>query len=308
MDTSKKPMVYICSALGALVVVLLVVIGVLLGQRGSGKHQNTTAPVASVEADASASEAQPGESQLTAADAQNTTAPFETQTDAATQAPNTAQTVNAPKNLDISMSAGSLTFVSGSAFDIKYDSSVIDVSYQADSVTIENAHSHPTASERRRMDVTVTVPENYAFEDVDIEMGAGKMIVHSLMANALDLELGAGSATFDQMVITGSAEIQEGAGELSIKGGSINNLTLQCGAGATRVTAALKGASRIDAAFGAVDLKFDGSEADYTVAFQMGLGACYYNNEKISRNGSFGTGPNTVNITGGFGVMRVNVG
>lgn len=308
MESNKKSFVYICSALGALVVVLLIVIAFLVGQRAANKKQEPTVPSASVSDTSAGTEVSPAGTVPSAAPGQDTTAVPEPQTGRADPDPAASPAVNAPRNLDISMSAGSLTFVVGDAFDIRYDSSVIEVEYNADSVSIENAHSHPTASERRRMDVTVTVPDNYMFEDVDIEMGAGKMIVHSLRTNALDLELGAGSGTFDNIIVTGSAEIQEGAGELSIKGGSLHNLTLQCGAGATRVTAALTGTSSISAAVGAVDLKFDGSESDYTVNFNMGLGACYYNNDKISRSGSFGSGPNTVNINGGFGVMRVNVG
>ena len=158
------------------------------------------------------------------------------------------------------------------------------------------------------MNVTITVPYEYAFENVDIECGAGKLIVHTLRTGTLDLELGAGSAVFNDLYVTDSAEIQEGAGELAIKSGELANLTLQCGAGATRVAAALTGVNRVDAAVGAVDLDFKGAETDYTVAFQIGLGACYYNNEKIARSGSFGEGPTVVDINGGFGVMRVNVG
>ena len=158
------------------------------------------------------------------------------------------------------------------------------------------------------MDVTVVVPEGYAFEDVDGELGAGKLITKALRTQELELEMGAGSATLDGLVVTSSADIQNGAGAFAIKSGTINDLTLQCGAGATQVKAALTGSSRIVAAVGAVDLDFEGKESDYTVTFNMSLGACYYNGTKISRSGTFGSGPNRVDISGGFGVMRVNVG
>ena len=220
-----------------------------------------------------------------------------------------AQNKDIPRNLGIEMTAGSLTFVTGDSFSVKYDSTVVDVRFTGDTMEIQNAQRHPSASERRRMDVTVTVPGNYAFGSVNVSFGAGKLIVHALNAESLDLELGAGSATFDNLLITGSAEIKEGAGELSIRSGSeIHNLNLQCGAGATRVVAKLVGTSKIDAAVGAVDLDFEGSESDYTVSFQMGIGAVYYNNQKISRSDTFGSGPNRVDISGGFGVMRVNAG
>lgn len=324
MNGTQKIIKYLGTALAVIVMVLIVVGGVRLVKYFVQKKQPETPETVS------STTLAPGESgtALPTAPQESTAAPVtepphsaaapgESTTAAAEQGtsyvpePGTVTAIpgqQIPRNLDIEISAGSLTFVAGDVFNVNFDKSVIDVSTAGDTMTIENANRHPTASERRRMNVTVTVPENYAFGSVDIEFGAGKMIVHSLKAETLDLEMGAGSATFDDIYISGSAGIKEGAGELVIKDGVIYNLALQCGAGATRVTSALRGASRIDAAVGAVDLKFDGTEADYTVAFQMGLGACYYNNEKIARNGSFGTGANTVDITGGFGVMRVTVG
>lgn len=216
--------------------------------------------------------------------------------------------VEEPKSLIVNMTAGSLTFKPGLAFDVTHDSKVIRVTADGSTLVIENAHANPSASQRRKMDVTVTVPENYLFENVDVSFGAGKLIVRSLSAKVLNLELGAGSATFDNLNVTESAMIQEGAGELVVRSGSLSNLTLRCGAGATRLAAALTGTNRVDAAFGAVDLDFQGRQEDYAVVFSMGLGACYFNNEKLARSGSFGEGPTLVDINGGFGVMRVNVG
>lgn len=289
-ETENKTLKYVCIGLGAAVVVLLLIVAFLLGQRAGSKNSNAGADTPAV---------------TTAANKGGDAAADPT---AAAPTEAAAPEADAPRNLDISMSAGSLTFVTGEAFGVKYDDSVIVVETAGDTLSIENKQRHPSASERRRMDVTVTVPEGCAFNNVDIEMGAGKLIAHTLNASALEMELGAGSATLDRLTVTESAVIREGAGELIVKGGGIANLTLQCGAGATRVAAALTGTSKIDAAVGAVDLDLDGAADDYTVTFNMGLGACYYNNDKLARSGSFGEGPNTVDINGGLGVMRVTVG
>ncbi len=307
MNETKNTAKYIIIALCALVVALLIAVAFLLGQRSGEKKNGGSDPAApNVISTAEQSETRVSEIPHSTAPAQ-TAAPAQT-TYPATEPPVTQASAETPRSLDINMSSGSLTITEGSAFDIRYDSSVIRAELSGETMEIDNIYPHPTASQRRRMDVTITVPYEYTFENVDIECGAGKLIVHTLRAETLDLELGAGSAVFNDLYVTSSAEIQEGAGELAIKSGELANLTLQCGAGATRVAAALSGINRVDAAVGAVDLDFKGSEADYTVAFQMGLGACYYNNEKIARSGSFGEGPTVVDINGGFGVMRVNVG
>jgi len=307
---------YVIAALAGVVVVLLVVVAFLLGQR-SGQNTDTTSAPSNIAEQSSVSEntssATDSQDSFSSDDWEDNTSEqdntFEQDISSQNeQTPSDLQDQDIPRNLDISMTAGSLTFVSGSEFNVDYNSSVINVTTSGDTMTIKNDHSHPSASERKKMDVTVTVPDPYSFGSVDIEFGAGKLIVHSLSSNDLSMELGAGSANFDNINVTGSADIKEGAGELVISNGSIANLDLKCGAGATRVACALTGSSNVTAAVGAVDIDLKGSESDYGVSFQIGLGACYYNGEKLSRSGSYGSGENTVNITGGFGVMRVNAG
>ena len=313
MNNSNSLVKKVCIGLGALVVILLLAIAFLLGKQSAagksdGAGRNTSDPAVVTEETAALPDAVTNGGDETAADA---TVPADTaQTAAPAEQPATVppSSVGSPRTLSVEMSNGSLTFETGAIFDVKHDSSVIRVENAGGVLSIRNAVSKPSASERRRMDVTVVVPDGYAFEDVDVELGAGKLITKALRTQELELELGAGSATLDGLVVTGSADIQNGAGAFAIKSGTINDLTLQCGAGATQVKAALTGSNRIVAAVGAVDLDFEGKESDYTVTFNMSLGACYYNGTKISRSGTFGSGPNRVDITGGFGVMRVNVG
>ena len=305
MQTSGNTLKRLCILLGAVVAVLLLAIVFLLGRQSGAKNnggagRSDSSPAVTQDATV------PSIDQADAPDAGNDAGQPAQPTQAVTNAP--AQDPNSPLTLDIDMTSGSLTFETGAAFDIRYDSSVIRVERNGTDVVIENDHISPSASERKRMDVVVTVPANHTFDDVEIELGAGKLITRALRTRTLELEMGAGSATLEELVAADSADIRNGAGAFTIKSGSLNNLTLQCGAGATQVRAALTGSSRVVAAVGAVDIQLDGRESDYTVAFQMGLGACYYNNEKIARGGAFGSGPNRVDISGGLGVMRVTVG
>ena len=301
-------------ALASVVAVLAVVLAFVLGQRSAEKKiPAQTVPITEQQPAATAAPAEttPAPETPTAETSPVQSAAPVTEPDSpetGTQPPAEADYTGAPRDLDIDMSAGSLIITEGSEFNIKYDEKVIKVERSGDVVEIENVHRHPTASQRRRMDVTITLPYDYELANVEIDFGAGKLTVHELRADTLDLELGAGSAVFSDLYVKESAEIKEGAGELVIKDGEIANLGLQCGAGATRVAAKLTGINRIDAAVGAVDIDCKGEAADYTVTFQTGLGACYYNDEKIARSGSFGEGPVEVNINGGLGVMRVNAG
>ena len=309
----------VCIGLGILAAVLLLAIAFLLGRqfaggKNSGAGRNTsdvadaTGGFAALpdgalnseggsDASAPAATAPGGETAQTAVPAQPAT----------TQPPASVPT-DIPRSLSVDMSNGSLTFETGSAFAVKCDTSVTRVENTDGVLSIRNAKEDPDAGERRRMDVTVVVPEGFSFEEVDVELSAGKLITKTLRTEELELELGAGSASLDGLYVTGSAEIKTGAGAFAVKGGAINDLTMQCGAGAAQVKAALTGSSRIVVAFGALDLDVDGKESDYTVSFQVSLGTCTYNDRKIARSGSYGSGPNRVDITGGLGVIRVNVG
>ena len=73
-----------------------------------------------------------------------------------------------------------------------------------------------------------------------------------------------------------------------------------------QIRAALTGESRINASMGEVDVLLYGAQSGYTVSFDMSLGVCYYNGVRRSRSASFGAGPNRVDFSGGFGVVRVS--
>lgn len=296
----KNKIVYLCIGLGVLVVALLITVAFLLGQRFGEKNRT---PAAS----------DPAPTEQGTADAAPSALPTE-EAVRPTEKPEPAETTGAAddtgerRSMIISMSAGDLTFSGGSEFGVEYDERVISVEDSGDTIAIENRYSDPSASQRRKMNVTVTIPPEYVFDRVDIELGAGKLLIRTLTAETFSLQFGAGSATVNDITVTGSAEIQEGAGALSVSSGTLANLTLQCGAGATHLDAALTGDSRINAGFGALDANLTGSEADYTVAFDVDFGVCFYNGDKIARSGSYGEGPNRVNITGGLGIMHINVG
>ncbi|MBR0536957.1 MAG: DUF4097 family beta strand repeat protein [Clostridia bacterium] len=323
-----KSSIFIIAGLGVLVVILLVAVAFLLGQKSGSKNNNngggtavtgsvgpangsqglTDASGQPVTADPNAGVTQAGQPATQAGQpatqpGQPATQPSQGTTQPSSQAP----VAGVPRRLDISMSNGNLTIMEGAAFNIQYDSSVIDVTNSGDLTLIHSSVTSPNASQRHRMDVIVTVPKGYSFDSVDIQCGADKTVIRSLSTNTLSMELGAGSAVLDNLQVTGSADIQEGAGALSINSGSVANLVMQCGAGATNVRAALTGTSRIDMGAGALNLDCMGSESDYTLTFQMTIGLCYYNGN-IVRSGVYGTGPNTVTINGTVGVMRVNIG
>lgn len=313
MQQSKNKI--LIGVLAGLVVILLVAVAFLLGKNAG----QTNPPAVSDQPSASgAPEAPgsvvPGQETGTATPADSATTDSGANTNPApavtVPAPGTdfAPVAGVPKNLIVDMTSGSLTVVQGTAFDVRYDDSVIRMTNDGETLMLSNVHSDPSASQRRKMDVTLTLPSGHLFDSANVTLGAGKLTVRSLAAKTLKMELGAGSTDVDSLFVTESAKIQTGAGGMSVNHGSIANLTLECGAGATNLSAALTGTNRVNALFGALNLNLDGNKEDYTVSFNISLGACFYNGTQIARNGTFGEGATRVDISGGLGIMHVNVG
>lgn len=277
---------YVIAALCGIVVILLIIIAFLLGRtsvkNGNNPHESSDSAEVIFSEDNS----------------------YNSNED---QSSSNIEIKNEPKNLDLAIPSGSVSFVTGDKFSVRYDSSVIKVTSSGDTMEIRSIYKHPTDAQRRRMNITVTLPADYSFSDVNLNFGAGKLVADSFSCSTLALNLGAGSATFDNISVASSADINEGAGELVIYSGSIRNLTLRCGAGSAKVCAALIGSSSIEAGVGEVDIDLKGTEADYKVSFRVGIGTCYYNNGALSNSGTYGTGENTVQIRGGLGMVKVDV-
>ncbi|MEE1314827.1 MAG: DUF1700 domain-containing protein [Faecalimonas sp.] len=81
--------------------------------------------------------------------------------------------------------------------------------------------------------ITIVIPRDMTFEEVDLEIGAGKATVDAMLARELDIQVGAGKATLSGVDVNVlSAEV--GAGELAVQlvGAQTDyNYDVECGMG-----------------------------------------------------------------------------
>ena len=152
----------------------------------------------------------------------------------------------------------------------------------------------------------LTVPENFVFASAKVETGAGRVRIDALSAEVLELELGAGEVTIGQLYATHSAELEGGAGKITIGGGSLHNLQLDMGVGQMNLTSALSGSSELNLGVGETNLQLIGTQADYTVLVEKGIGNATVAGVEIGNEDRHGTGENRVEITGGVGAIRVD--
>ena len=100
--------------------------------------------------------------------------------------------------------------------------------------------------------INLYLPKNMAFDEVDLELGAGELVVNSLETKEFEVSVAAGSAKLNHLTCE-QAELEVGAGELIVERGDIKNLSL-------------------DLAMGDVSLKLTGAEEDYDYDLACGAG------------------------------------
>lgn len=175
----------------------------------------------------------------------------------------------------------------------------IEVLLEEDELIIREKKKH--WYERVEGKVVLTIPENFNFEEVSIEGGAGSVKIDGLAMRGFDLEFGAGKITLNNLTVTGSASIEGGSGSASITGGSYNNLEVSMDVGSLKMLTKLNGRNIIEAGIGSSDIKLIGKSSDYTIAVNKGLGDIIVGNYIAKDGDDFGQGAVKVAVVGGIG-------
>ena len=152
--------------------------------------------------------------------------------------------------------------------------------------------------------VTLYLPTEY-FEKIEIKTGAGRFKADSLNARRLDLELGAGEVYIERISVV-AANVEGGAGNLTVAFGTIGNLDLDMGIGELHLNAELYGQNELDLGVGEANITLRGTQENYTVDIDKGLGSVTVNGENVSEYHSYGNGKSRVDIDGGIGSIHLN--
>ena len=160
--------------------------------------------------------------------------------------------------------------------------------------------------EKRTDTVVLSIPDDFIFEEVSIETGAGKLEIDGLQTKTLDLELGAGKIDFNNIEVFREADIEGGAGAIVMKNCKFNDLSLDLGVGNFEFDGKLYGDNEINAGVGAINIMLEGNVDDYMIDVQKGLGKVTVG-EEVAKNGSIiGTGVNKISVDGGIGEIDID--
>lgn len=210
---------------------------------------------------------------------------------------------NTIENLDIELEYSKLVFTVSDEFKVETNNEFVEIKENKNEIIIKEKRKIFSSNSSNQ--VIVYIPANKIFNEVSIESGSGNISIDTLNTNRLDLDLGAGSITFDNLLVSGGADIDSGAGKLTINSSNVNNLDLDMGVGEAYIEGVITGNSDIDAGIGALTIYLQDSISNYKLVVNKGIGEIKINNEKVSNNYQT-IGNNIIKIDGGIGSININ--
>lgn len=209
------------------------------------------------------------------------------------------------KNLSIDTISLNITIKKGTTFKVETNNKYIKINENNQKLSITE-EKHNWLNKNNTGKLIIYVPDNYIFDNVSLENGAGKINIEILSTQKLNLDLGAGKVTIDNLTVLTESEIDGGAGEITIKEGSLNNLDLDMGVGKVTINSFISGSSEIDAGIGELNLNLSGTEDDYKIILDKGIGNATINEQLMQDSKYYGNGSNLINISGGIGAININ--
>ena len=121
----------------------------------------------------------------------------------------------------------------------------------------------------------------------------------------LNIELGAGELIASRLNAANKAEIDGGAGSITISDGHLNNAEIDMGVGEFNLTGELLGKSSIDYGIGETNIELLGTDDDYKIELDKGIGEAMLDGRQMSDDSVYGAGKNHIEIDGGVGELNI---
>lgn len=171
---------------------------------------------------------------------------------------------------------------------------------------LEINETRPFFTSHSGMKIIVTIPEGTVFDYASINAGAGSVRIDELLTGSLTINLGAGELNAGRLDASDKAEIDGGAGSVTISGGYMNNADIDMGVGELNLTSELSGKSSIDYGIGETNLLLVGTDNDYKIELDKGIGEAWLDGKKMSDDLVYGSGSRRIEIDGGVGELNIS--
>ena len=206
-------------------------------------------------------------------------------------------------SLKLELGACALEIKTGDEFTVESNYKYLTVKESGDKLTVSEQKKY-WKNYPSDLSVVICIPEGYVFDKADIITGAGRVSVESFSSEKLKLTLGAGEVNISSLNISDDTEIDGGVGQIRITDSTVYDLDFDMGIGAVDFEGYILGESDIDCGIGQAQITLLGSENDYRIDAENGIGKISVNAEK---NGKYyGNGSNEIDISGGIGEITVD--
>lgn len=207
--------------------------------------------------------------------------------------------------LEIDLLVADITVLKGNSIEIDSTKNSFRVYNRNGKLFLEEKNTLFSRDENRH--VTIRLPEDFTFKKVDIDTGAGDISAELLSTEYLELDVGAGYVTFDELNVTKKCDIDCGAGTFSVKNGSLHNLDFSLGVGKADIAAKVLSNADIESGVGELNLNLLGGKDTYTLGIEKGLGIFTVDSQLVKES-IIGSGENKIHIEGGIGNISVKFG
>ena len=158
----------------------------------------------------------------------------------------------------------------------------------------------------RENNLTIHLPKNYNLEKLEIEAGAGRVILEDFTADNLDINAGAGAVSAKN-VKAYKTKLTGGVGSMDLIDVEFESGKIDCGVGKLYISGKLIGNNKINSGVGEVILDLSGQLEDYNLLVEKGLGGIFVNGKEYKNvNFKENKAENTLEIQGGIGKINLN--
>lgn len=209
------------------------------------------------------------------------------------------------KLLDIDIKSSNIIVKVGDSFKAESTNKYIECKQNNEKIIIKEK-SHNWFKNSDKSALIIYIPEDMVLDAVKIDNGAGTIEIEKLSTKILQLDLGAGKVSINNLSVLNDTKIDGGAGEVTIQNSSLNNLDLDMGVGKFTINALILGNSKLNHGVGEAIITLLGSKKDYQIYVDKGLGSVKIDDQNISDNETIGSGINKIDIDCGVGSITVN--
>lgn len=215
--------------------------------------------------------------------------------------------INEISTLNIDLAYTNLYIKTGSEFEIKTNNKNIKYEENNNSINIKEKNKVVLSTKNIESKLIIYIPTDInIIDEVNIDVGAGKINIEELNVNDLYFDLGAGEVHIKDVIAKNKSTIDGGVGKTELINCELNNLKANLGIGEFTYNGILYGNSYIDSGIGRTSLNLKNTKESYTIKASKGIGSINIDSEEIKSDVLYGSGVNYLELDGGIGEIKIN--